>query len=143
MIPYGASANYFSNPTGPYFTSGTNIGYSLTANSVSLPQITTPSSISTSSRININYGVSSGRMNGVDILDIRVDGSNLGYSSGTPSHGTGKAPCLTLSPILPSTIPASIITDCFFVPSGTVGTPSSGGLRVIVSSSPRALVPEP
>ena len=144
MIPYGASANYFSNPTGPYFTGGTSRGYSLTANPNSLPQITTPSGTGTISRINLNYAVPSGAMNGIDIMDIRVNGSNLGYSSGDAISWNGQG-------TLPYAITNFTVNNPgeyyyglpFFAASGTVGMPSSGGFRVMVSSAPSALVPEP
>ena len=144
MIPYGASSNYFSNPTGPYFTGGASRGYSLTANPISLPQITTPSGTGTISRINLNYAIPSGSMNGIDIMDIRVSGSNLEYSSGDAISWNGQG-------TLPYAIANFTVNNPgeyyyglpFFAASGTVGMPSSGGFRVMVSSSPTALVPEP
>ena len=112
----------------------------MTANSNGLPQITTPSGTRTISHIHLRNDAT------FDAVGIRVAGSALSYSASDAVSWSGQG---TLPyPIGDFTVTA--VAEYFystfgpyFAAAGTQGTPTSGGLRLVVSSTPRALVPEP
>ena len=125
----------------------TGVYHSLTANPNPNwnPQITFQSATSTNTR-----SISDIYLHNVavDTVGIRVDGSSaLNYSASDAVSWSGQG---TLPyPIGDFTLTAA--NEYFyaysagpnFVAEGILGTASSGGLRLIVSSTPRALVPEP
>ena len=82
------------------------------------------------------------------MVGIRVVASSLSYSAANDAvswNRQGTSPY----PINEFTVTASgeyfynYIFGPYFVAAGTQGTPTSGGLRVVVSSAPADLVPEP
>ena len=109
------------------------------------PQITFQSATSTNTRSISDIYLHNSL---VDTVGIRVAGSSaLSYSASDNVSWSGQG---TMSyPIGDFTLTAAgeyfytYSAGPNFVASGTLGTSSSGGLRLVVSSEPRALVPEP
>ena len=133
----------------PYTSGGTRLfagnrsaaDYSLTANSASRPQITTPSGTRTISHIHLEKDDS------VDLVGIRAAASSLSYSTNDVVSWRGQG---TLSQSITNFAVNTAgeyyynyIFGPYFAAAGTLGTPSSSGFRIMVSSTPTALVPEP
>ena len=115
--------------------------HSLTANSASRPQITTPSGTRTISHIHLENDGS------VNIVGIRAAASSLSYSTNDVVSWRGQG---TLSQSITNFAVNTAgeyyynyIFGPYFAAAGTLGTPSSSGFRVMVSGTPAALVPEP
>ena len=155
LSPFAGNTNSLGLPSGTqlftaiapsrYATAGY---HSLTANPNPdwQPQITFQSATSTNTRsISDIYFFNNPS---IDYVGIRVAGSSaLSYSAsdnvswsgqGTMSYPIGD---FTLTPSGEYFYTYNVGPN--FVAAGTLGTPSSGGLRLVVSSTPRTLVPEP
>ena len=141
LRPFSSSAQFLTTSAPARYNTATN--YSLTANTYSLPQITTPFGTRTISRIRLQNNASS------DTLGFRVAGSSaLNYTNGVAVSWTGQG-------TLPHPIADFSLTadgEYFFggppfvdgFVNGSVNIPTSFGLRVVVSSAPASLiVPEP
>ncbi len=83
----------------------------------------------------------------VDIVGIRVAASSLSYSTNDVVSWRGQG---TLSQSITNFAVNTAgeyyynyIFGPYFAAAGTLGTPSSSGFRVMVSSTPAALIPEP
>ena len=114
----------------------------MTAHSANLPQVTTPSGTRTISHI---YLVNAFQL---DTVGIRVSGTNsLSYDGGDAVSWTGQGtmpyPISDFSVTAANQYYYNFRFGPYFAAAGTLGTPTSGGLRLVVSSTPRALVPEP
>ena len=150
LYPFSAGQNYFSNPSGTQFLTAsaparynTATNHALTANTYSLPQITTSSGTRIISHIRLQNN------HPADTLGIRVSGTtSLGYTDGAAVSWSGQG-------TLPYPIGDFSLTAAneYFYGSAAfaagslnadIGFPHQFGLRVIVSSAPASLiVPEP
>ena len=142
LRPFSSSGAQFLTATAPArYNTATN--YSLTANTYSLPQITTSSGTRTISHIRLQNNASS------DALGIRVSGTtSLSYTNGVAVSWSGQG-------TLPYPIGDFSLTadgEYFYggppfvdgYVNGSVNIPTSFGLRVVVSSAPASLIiPEP
>ena len=142
LYPFaGTTGTQFLTTSAPArYNTATN--YSLTANSNSLPQITTPFGTRTISRIRLQNNASS------DTLGFRVAGTtSLSYTNGVSVSWSGQGTLphpvsdFTLTAANEYFYGATPFVDGYV--NGSINTPTSWGLRVIVSSAPRALIPEP
>ena len=141
LYPFSSSgAQFFTTSAPSRYNTTTN--YSLTANSNSTPQISTPFGTRTISHIRLQNNASS------DTLGFRVAGTtSLGYTNGVSLSWSGQG---TLPhPVSDFTLTAANQYFYGVLPfvkgyvNGNLNTPTSFDLRVIVSSAPRALIPEP
>ncbi len=150
LFPFAATSGYLFNPSGTQFLTAsaparynTATNYSLTANTYSLPQITTSSGTRTISHIRLQNN------HPTDTLGIRVAGTtSLSYTNGVSVSWSGQG---TLPyPIGDFSLTAA--NEYFYgapafaagYVNGGIGTPTSFDLRVVVSSAPASLiVPEP
>ena len=142
IAPFSSGGDSFfpTNAPARYLPSAPSNNHLLTANSNGLPQITTPSGTRTISHIHLRNDAT------FDAVGIRVAGSALSYSASDAVSWSGQG---TLPyPIGDFTVTAAAeyfysTFGPYFAAAGSQGTPTSGGLRLVVSSTPRALVPEP
>ena len=145
ILSYNALLNQNGSPSpGTLFTSSTayttSFNHSLSANSASRPQVATPSGTRTISHIYLEQD------SDTDLMGIRVGGSALSYSTNDVVSWSGQG---TLSQSITNFVVNTAgeyyynFSGPYFAAESIVGTPSSSGLRVVVSSAPKALVPEP
>ena len=151
ISPYDAVANLVNLPSGgtqfltssaPSRYSSSGSYHSLTANSANRPQVATPSGTRTISHI---YLVNDFQL---DTVGIRVSGTTpLSYTNGASVSWTGQGtmpyPIGDFSVTAANQYYYNFRFGPYFATAGTLGTPSSGGFRIMVSSMPKALVPEP
>ncbi len=145
ILPYNALLDQNGRlPPGALFTSSTayttSFNHSLSANAASRPQVATPSGTRTISHIYLEQD------SNTDLMGIRVGGSALSYSTNDVVSWSGQG---TLSQSITNFVVNTAgeyyynFAGPYFAAESIVGTPSSSGFRVVMSSTPRALVPEP